>query len=149
MKLSNLLAQRQALLQQARLANLAFAYERLSVFTSRIAYARLSGQVRLQLPAGEGERPLPTLTALQGSQSVLEEHFTDEDLIILSDVISYTTGENEIDITFKLEELEDRLLTPLRERLEQAGVFFDQEHPTFEEPGQDGPPGYSHADEEG
>src|SRR3954463_8845707 len=132
MKLSNLLAQRQALLQQARLANLAFAYERLSVFTDRIAYARLSGEVRLQHLTVEGERALPTLTALQGSQAVIEEHFTEEDLIVLSDVIAYTTGESEIDISFRLEELVDRLLAPLRERLEQAGVLFDErEEPTF------------------
>ena len=149
MKLSNILAQRQALLQQARLANLAYAYERLSVFTDRIAYARLSGEVRLQFIATDGERAIPTLTALQGSQSVIEEHFTDEDIVVLCDVIAYTTGDSEIDITFRLEELVDRLLAPLRERLEQAGILFDDRESTIERPGQDDSSGYSHADEEG
>jgi|SRR5882724_6335702 len=149
MKLSNILAQRQTLLQQARLANLAFAYERLSVFTDRIAYARLSGQVRLQHVATDSERAIPTLTALQGSQSVIEEHFTDEDIVVLCDVIAYTTGDSEIDIVFRLEELVDRLLTPLRERLEQAGILFDDEESTLDDTGLDGSSGYSHADEEG
>ena len=66
MKLSNILAQRQALLQQARLANLAFAYERLSVFTDRIAYARLSGQVRLQHVATDSERGRSLVTSNSG-----------------------------------------------------------------------------------
>jgi hypothetical protein len=148
MKLSILLAQRQSLLQQARLANLAFAYERLSVFTSRIAYARLSGEVRLQHLPVEGERAQPSLTALQGSQSVIEEHFTEEDLVVLCDVIAYTTGESEIDITFRIEELVDRLLTPLRERLEQAGIVFDIEEEPLQSPDSDDTSDYSHADEE-
>ena len=53
MKLSFLLAQRQALLQQARLAHLAHAYDRLDDFARRVARARLHGQVRLQVTSQE------------------------------------------------------------------------------------------------
>src|SRR5690242_4343094 len=48
MKLSVLLAQRQALLQRTRLANLAFAHCRLSDFASRIGRAQLHGPVALK-----------------------------------------------------------------------------------------------------
>ena len=47
-KLSTLLTQRQALLRQARLANLAFAYTTLMEFAHRIARAQLSGRVTLK-----------------------------------------------------------------------------------------------------
>jgi hypothetical protein len=124
MKLSFLLDQRQALLRQARLANLAFAFDRLGDFNTRIARARIRGEVRLQQAAPNAERFWASLTAQQGSQAVLDEHFTDEDLMDLADVIAYATGENEIDLTFRIEELGERFLDPLRARLQRAGVIL-------------------------
>mgnify|MGYP003350411490 CR=1 FL=1 len=66
MKLSFLLAQRQALLQQARLAHLAHAYDRLDDFTRRVARARLR-----PTPArsGSSSRPAPTSWPTRGTGS--------------------------------------------------------------------------------
>ena len=132
MKLSSLLTQRRALLQQARLANLAFAYDRLGDFARRIASAGLTGKVRLQTASPEVQRYWPTLTALERSQSVIEEHFNDEDLLDLADVLAYVLAENDLDLTFHLEELEGRFLAPLRYELNHAGVKIDHERPAKE-----------------
>lgn len=147
MKLSSLLAQRRALLQQARLANLAFAFERLSEFNRRIIRARLGGDVRLQQAAPGADRYWASLTALQGSQSVIEEHFTDDDLMDLADVLAYATGENDLDLTFRVEELGDRFLAPLRGRLEQAGIAIDRSEFPVENPTREGSNDCSRADE--
>ena len=79
----------------------------------------------MQSPAPELERYWATLTALEGSQSVIEEHFTEEDLTELADLLVFITGEEEIDITIQLEELPGRFQRPLRVRLERSGVVFD------------------------
>jgi hypothetical protein len=126
MKLSFLLNQRRVLLQQAQLANLGFAYDRLSDFSGRIERGDLSGKVRLQHPALEGERYWSSLTALEGNQSVIEEHFTDEDITDLADIVAFSSGKFELDITFRLEELAGRFLHPLRLHLRRAGVEFDE-----------------------
>lgn len=127
MKLSSLLAKRQALLQQTRLANLAFAYERLSDFAQRIARAHLIGKVRLQTASLDAQRYWPTLTALGGKQSVIEEHFNEEDLLYFADVLTYVSNENQLDLVFRLEELEVRFLVPLRQELAKAGVTLNHE----------------------
>ncbi len=126
MKLSALLNQRRVLLQQAQLANLAFAYDRLTDFVGRVERGGLSGEVRLQHPALEGERYWSSLTALEGNQSVIEEHFTDEDITDLADIVAFSSGKFELDITFPLEELAGRFLQPLRLHLKRAGVEFDE-----------------------
>lgn len=149
MKLSSLLAQRQALLRQTRLANLAFAYDRLGDFARRIACARLRGEVRLQQAAPGADRYWASLTALEGNQSVIEEHFTDDDLMDLGDVIAYATGDNEIDLAFRIEELADRFLAPLRGQLEQAGVAIDREVTPVDESDHEGSTDCSRADENG
>lgn len=149
MKLSFLLAQRPTLLRQARLANLAFAHERLTGFARRIACAQLRGEVRLQPPAQGSERFWAALIALEGAQSVIEEHFTDEDIMDLTDVIAYASGENERELTFRIEELADQFLRPLRAQLEDAGVQLDLPLSASEEPGSPGREDCSHADEEG
>lgn len=125
MQLSHLLHQRPALLRQVRLANLAFAYAKLAGFADRIARARLHGECRLEPVAPEAERYLTTLTALEGSQSVIEEHFTDEDLTDFADAIVLATGEPPHEINFRLEHVPDLFLAPLRQQLEQAGVALD------------------------
>ena len=113
MKLSFLLAQRQALLQQARLAHLAHAYDRLDDFARRVARARLHGQVRLQVTSQETGHFAAALTAVSGAQSVIEEHFTDGDILRLADAVTDVTGRLELDLTFPLEELTDRKSTRL------------------------------------
>jgi hypothetical protein len=125
MKLSILLSQRQALLRQARLANLAFAYAKLGDFAGRIARARLTGEVSLRHAAPEAECYWATLTARAGRQSVIEEHFTDEDIMDLADVLAFTTGKNDPELTFRLEELPEKFLAPLRDELEQGGVQLE------------------------
>ena len=133
MKLSNILAQRQALLRQARLANLAFAYQTLGRFAERIDRSRLGGGVCLKQAAPDAERYWASLTALEGSQSVIEEHFTDEDIMDLADVISFVTGNEALDRAFRLEDLAETFLVPLRAELEQAGVAIEPNaHPARE-----------------
>lgn len=126
MTLSSLLTQRRALLQQARLANLAYAYERLSCFAERVERARLTGEVRLQQAVPELQRFCASLTALQGRQSVLDEHFSDEDIMDLADVLAYVTGDCEFDATFRIEDLHDQFLTPVHRQLSKEGVIIDK-----------------------
>ncbi len=129
MKLSHLLAQREAILQQARLANLAYAYTRLSDFAARIQRARLHGVVCLLQAAPDADRFWASLTALEGSQSVIDEHFSDDDIMDLADVIAYATGENDLELTFPIEEMTERFLDPLREQLAEDGVTIDRPQP--------------------
>ena len=133
-KLSTLLARRAALLRHARLANLAFAYATLQNFATRISRARLGGRVTLKHAAPQAERYWATLTALDHSQSVIEEHFTDEDLMEMADVVSFVTGNDALDITFALEDLAEVFLVPLRVELEREGVAIDRAPAHVEEP---------------
>lgn len=126
MNISSLLARRKALQQQARLSNFAHAYARLADFNARIVRARLRGEVHLEQAEPDEERYLATLTALEGNQSVIEEHFTDRDLLDFVDAVAFATGETRIDLCFELREIEDRFLRPLRARLESEGVVIDQ-----------------------
>lgn len=134
MKLSLLLAQREALLLQARLANLAFAYAKLSETAVRISRAGLRGSVTLRQPTPKAEASWVPLLALEGNQSVIEEHFTDEDLTDLADAVAFIRGESPLDVTFRIEELAERFVAPLRHLLEQAGVTFDHTAPSIAEP---------------
>jgi hypothetical protein len=149
MKLSRLLARRQTLLRQARLANLAFAHEALTGVARRIARARLRGEVRLQQAGADAERYWATLTALEGNQSVLDEHFLEDDVADLADLIAFATDESERDFTFRLEELASRFLAPLRAELVQAGVVIDDDESPLEESSHDDSGGCPHADEGG
>lgn len=126
MKLSTLLHQREALLRQAHLANLAFAHERLGDFAARIARGRLRGPVSLKRADDDAGRPWPTLTALLGHQSVIEEHFSDEDIIDLADVVGYALEAPETEIVFELAELQARFQEPVRLALQEAGVQIDE-----------------------
>ena len=127
MKLSLLLTLRPALLRQAHLAGLAFAYWKLRDFATRIARAQLRGEVHLQQAEAEAGRYWASLTALEGSQSVIEEHFTDEDIMDLADLVAFVTGESHLDLTFRIEQLAERFVTPLRLQLELAGVVIDHD----------------------
>jgi len=135
MNFHQLIHQRDGLLRQARLANVAFACHRLGVYAARIAAARLHGLVRLHPGDPSGEQPWPGLTALEGSQAVLEEHFLDEEGVELADILGFLGEDvNAGGFTFRLEELEGRFLTPLRRELASAGIV-----PPGEAPGIEGP----------
>ena len=127
MNLSKLLHQREALLRQTRLANLAYAYRRLGDYAGRIAGARLRGKVCLQPADPAAERYWPVLTALEGNQSVIEEHFTDENILELEELIFFITGEDGADTIFRWEEFAARFVRPLRRQLIQAGISLEQE----------------------
>lgn len=127
MKLSKLLATRQALLRQTQLANLAHAYMTLRRVAARIANANLRGAVKLR-PANPAEEQFwASMTALEGNQSVLEEHFADHELIELADAMVFATDNNFEELVFRLEDLTERYVIPLRHALESAGVTLDDE----------------------
>jgi hypothetical protein len=123
MNFHQLILQRDALLRQARLANAAYAHQRLGEFAARIARARLRGAVSLKPGDPAGDQPWPGLTALEGSQAVLAEHFLDEEVVELADILGFLgedlPGEG---LPLRLEELGDRFLPPLRRELEAAGI---------------------------
>ncbi len=123
MNVSRLLAQRNALLRQARLANLAYAYHRLSEYGARIARASLQGEVTLQLADPARENLWPTLTAYECSQAVIDEHFLDDDVAELADILVFLSEDlTATDFNFRLEELEPRFVPELKAELEAAGV---------------------------
>lgn len=128
MKLHQLLQQRQALLRQARLANAAFTYCELGKFAARIARAKLRGQVTLQLADPAAQRAWPTLVAGEVSQAVIEEHFVDTDVLDLADLLVFASGgEGCASLTFRLEELDRRFRSVLRQELEDAGVVLENQ----------------------
>lgn len=124
MKLSHLLTQRPDLLRQVRLANLAFAYQTLDDFAARIARAGLRGRVTLQPVDPALDRFCAGLIAHESRQSVIEEHFSDEDLLLLADVIGFATGHPGFEIAFHIDELNEFIM-PLRAELVRAGVTLD------------------------
>ncbi len=139
MKLSILLNRRPALLQQARLANLAFAYAKLDDFAGRVARARLTGEACLKPAAPDAGQFCAALVAINGRQSVIEEHFSDEDLMDLADVLAFVAGTGDAEFSFRLEELAEKFLAPLRDELDRAGVEFDRPLPSVGQPGRADP----------
>jgi hypothetical protein len=133
-KLSTLLTQRRALLQKVRLANLAFAYATLQQFQRCIHRAQLTGRVTLKHAAPQAERYWASLTALDMNQSVIEEHFSDEGVMELADVVSFMTANEALEITFDLDDLSELFLVPLRVELEREGIVIDRVGAEIEEP---------------
>ena len=130
MNLSELLHERDALLRQARLANVAYAYQRLGDFAGRIARARLHGAVALLSGDSSASHPWPGLDALEGSQAVLEEHFLDEEIVELADILAFLGEDVRSDgLTLRLEELAARFLPPLRRELTAAGIKLAPSRP--------------------
>ena len=127
MKLSQLLLQREAMLRQARLANLAFAYWWLDQLVTRINAAGLHGEVCLQAVDPTMDCGCPMLIALEGSQSVIEEHFTDANIVELADLIASIEGGNDASMTFRLEDMATKFLRPLEHKLTQAGIVVERE----------------------
>lgn len=123
MNFSQLLQQREALLRQARLANLAFAYVRLSDYAERIARAGLRGPVTLHEADPETDRFWPVLVAHRGNQSVIDEHFVDEDVLELEEILLFLEDEGwDVEFTFDLETWPQTCLPGLRRELEKGGV---------------------------
>jgi hypothetical protein len=122
MNLSQLLASRPALLRQAALANAAFAYAVLRGLGRRIENARLQGPVRLLAVDPAAERFAPQLIALAGSQSVLEEHFDESDLVRLADALAFTAPGPATEFEFQLEDMFAHHSPALRTALLAAGV---------------------------
>jgi hypothetical protein len=126
MNFSKLLSSRHSLLRQAHLANLAHSYFTISRLGDRVTNARLTGRVRLR-PTSVGEDVVPaSLTALSGNQSVIEEHFSDEDVLQLVDSIEFAIESSFTEIDFELDELATTYAPPLREALGCAGVILDE-----------------------
>ncbi|WP_052300452.1 hypothetical protein [Opitutus terrae] len=125
LKLSQLLVARQGLLQGAQLANLALAFHLLQEFATRIQRARLTGLVCLQSPEATEDGGWAELTALEGNQSLIEEHFTDEDLMDLADTVAYVTEADVVSVKFRIEQFYETFVAPLRAGLEQAGIAID------------------------
>lgn len=123
MNFQKLLQQRDALLQQARLANVAFAYHRLNEFTDRLARAGVDGVLTVHPANPAAERFLPTLVAHTSNQSVIDEHFLDEDVVELADILGFLSQETDVtEFTFDLGQLEQTFLPLLRRELERSGV---------------------------
>jgi hypothetical protein len=123
MNIRHLLQQRANLLRQARLANLAYAHERLGTFGARIARARLQGEVILRPAEPSADRLWPELTSDEINPAVLAEHFLDEDLAELADVLAFIhDDERPACFVFRLEDLEKLFRPTLRRELSAAGV---------------------------
>lgn len=134
MNLSQLLHQREGLLRQARIANLAFAFSRLNDYATRIERARLQGPVTLHAAEPASDRFWPTLVAHRGNQSVIDEHFLDEDIEELDEILRFLENEGvEVDFTFDLEDLPHRYQPALRRELEKAGVALPADAPRPED----------------
>ena len=134
MKISKLLATHHAILEQARLANLAQAYLTLRRLAERVRRARLHGLVQLRQPDIDEERFWASLTALEGSQSVLEEHFSDEELMEFADAAAFVRGTNALDVTFWLEHVAVLFVEPVAAELRRCGVESDLETATAADP---------------
>jgi len=134
MKLQHLLQQRSALLQQTRLANVAYVYAELGKFAERIARGRLRGLVTLYLADPAAQRAWPCLVAEEGSQSVIDEHFLDKDILDLAEFLLFT-GEDETrgTLCFRLEEFDQRFRPALLRELQAAGVELTGEQERTED----------------
>jgi hypothetical protein len=136
MNFHQLIRQREVLLQQARLANMAYAYHHLCAHAERIANARLQGLVELRPCDPIAGQPWPRLVALEGSQSVIEEYFVDEQLGELADILGFLgEGIPEDGLRFRLEELGPWLLPVIRRELASAGVVLADGETSFHDRG--------------
>lgn len=131
MKLSALLASRPTILRQAALAHTAAAWLTLQHMSARVAAAGLRGTVYLRQGDPEAdEAPWATLTSDEIRPSVLEEHFTEDDLVELAEALAYATDTNHADLVFPIEAL-SAFATPLLRTLEKAGVTLDIDETAF------------------
>lgn len=126
MHFHTLLSGRPDILRQAHLANLALAFATLRDFAGRLARTPLTGRAVLHPPRPDDDRPWATLVAVDSSQSIVEEHFTDQDLLDLSDVLQFTLGQPAgtppAEIAFRFESFAAQFVAPVRAELRRSGV---------------------------
>ena len=138
MKFNELLRHRDLFLRQARLANVAYAYQWLGDFAERIERAGLQGSVTLRGPDSESGRKRAELTANNFSQAVLQEHFLEEEISELHAVLSFVHGAAVIvELQLELDEVASRYLPSLRQVLESAEALPREETSSVEDPGPD------------
>lgn len=126
MNLSTLLANRQALLKKAQLANKAYWFSVLDQLGRRAAAANLNVRVKLLAANPDEDRCDATLIALDRAQSLIEEHFTDKDILLMADGIAFAIDADFSEIEFNLEDLSQSFAASLRSALESAGVLVEQ-----------------------
>jgi hypothetical protein len=128
MKFNELLRHRDLFLRQARLANVAYAYQWLGDFAERINRAGLQGSVTLRGPDSESGRKAAELRANDFSQAVLQEHFLEEEISELHAVLAFVHGAGVIvELQLQLDEVASRYLPSLRQVLESADVLPREE----------------------
>ena len=138
MKFNELLLRRTELLRQARLANVAYAYQWLGDFAERIERAGLHGSVTLRGPDPEQESGEAVLVANNFSQSVLQEHFLEEEIAELHAVLAFVHGAGVIaELKIELGEIAARYLPSLRQALESADALPKEEPSPVEDAGPD------------
>lgn len=136
MKFNELLLRRNELIHQARLANVAYAYQWLGDFAERIERAGLQGSVTLRGPDSESGRKEAQLTANDFSQAIVEEHFLEEEIAELNAVLTFVHGAESIaELKFSLDDIATRYLPSLRLVLETAEVLPREETSSVDEPG--------------
>lgn len=128
MNIRDLLHHRASLLHRARLANLAFAYERLADYAQRIRRAGLHGPATIEVADPAADRFWPALLAWDAAPAVIDEHFLEEEIAELEEILRYLRDEGfEAELEFDLEGFTERLLPALRRELERAGVTVPTE----------------------
>ena len=122
MDIHHLLHQRDAILRQARLANLAYAHQRLGEFSARLARAGITGEIRLEPAAPAEGRPEAVLQA-RCSPAVVAEHFLEADEAEFADLLAFagsrTDGEAHV---LDVAEIETVLRPALARSLAREGV---------------------------
>lgn len=124
MTYKELLEHRDELLRVAKLANIAHAHFWLGGFADRVERARLRGEVVLRGPDLEEGRIEPELVAVDFNQSVIEEHFQDEEIRELHTVLSFVhDAERIMEARFRLEAVGELYLPAIRRVLVVMGVL--------------------------
>jgi hypothetical protein len=138
MKFDDLLNYRDELVRHARLANVAYAYQWLTDFSARVAHSGLQGEVVLRAADAEGNPQRASLTAVNFSQAVVQEHFLEAEIAELAAVLAFVhNGGVVVALRFRLEEVAARFLPALRRELEESEVFPEEPASSAEDAGRD------------
>jgi hypothetical protein len=122
MDIHHLIQQRDAILRQARLTNLAYAHRRLGDFSARFARAGITGEIRVEPAAPEEGRPEAAIVA-DRSPAVVAEHFLEEDAAELADLLGFVRGQGEDGAhTLDIRDIESALRPALARALAREGV---------------------------